>query len=51
MDMHTRLYRPASSEQLTDKKLQGTWQDMSESNKGKSCECDGECGKKKLVWR
>lgn len=39
------VYRPASSEQLMDEKLQGAWQDLSEISKGKAYESDGEKGK------
>ncbi len=50
MDINTRLYRSASSERLMDEKLEAAWQDMSESNKGKRYESDGE-KENKLVWR
>lgn len=44
MDINTRLYRSASSGRLMDEKLEGAWQDMSESNE--RYESDGEKEKK-----
>lgn len=44
MDINTRLYRSASSDRLMDEKLEGAWQDMSESNE--RYESDGEKEKK-----